>query len=214
VNQSVTTVAVQQYLDKLAHIQGDAPAAPIVRELLARSVDRLHMLCVRQLRRSYPRLMKGPVNLRSEELLSAVVERLIKAMREVHPQTVRHFFALANQHLRWELNDLARRLDEQARAVELRESIADTAPGSGVAPGLDSEPGGLNMRRILDAIERLPEEEREVFNLVRLQGMTNPEAGRVVGVSERTVRRRLNRGLLLLNQTLGDLVRRLPTDSV
>jgi RNA polymerase sigma-70 factor (ECF subfamily) len=28
------------------------------------------------------------------------------------PTNVRQFFALANQHLRWELNDLARRLDE------------------------------------------------------------------------------------------------------
>jgi len=34
-----------------------------------------------------------------------VVERLIKAMRGYRPQTVRHFFALANQHMRWELND-------------------------------------------------------------------------------------------------------------
>jgi hypothetical protein len=42
--------------------------------------------------------------------LSAVVERLLKALRAARPQTVREFFALANQHMRWELNDLARRL--------------------------------------------------------------------------------------------------------
>ena len=45
-------------------------------------------------------------------LKSAVAERLLKAMREARPVNVRQFFALANQHMRWELNDLARRLDD------------------------------------------------------------------------------------------------------
>ena len=38
-----------------------------------------------------------------------MIERLLKALRAARPQTVREFFALANQHMRWELNDLARR---------------------------------------------------------------------------------------------------------
>jgi RNA polymerase sigma-70 factor (ECF subfamily) len=45
-------------------------------------------------------------------LLGAVAERLLKALRAVRPQTVRQYFALANRHMRWKLNDLARRLDE------------------------------------------------------------------------------------------------------
>ena len=36
---------------------------------------------------------------------------------------MREFFALANQHMRWELNDLARRLDSQPAAGELYEGI-------------------------------------------------------------------------------------------
>ena len=52
-----------------------------------------------------------PLNLQAEEMLSAVVERLLKALREARPATVRQFFALASQHMRWELNDMARRLD-------------------------------------------------------------------------------------------------------
>jgi RNA polymerase sigma-70 factor (ECF subfamily) len=195
-----TTVAVQRYLDELVCIQGDTPAEPIVRDLLARSVDRLHLLCARLLHRNYARLTRGPLNLRSEELLSAVVERLIKAMREVRPQTVRHFFALANQHMRWELNGLARRLDEHAYAVELCDSLAEAPVEAG-----SSSQAGPNMRRILDAIGDLPDDEREAFHLVRLQGMSKPEAAEVIGVSEKTVKRRLNRGLLLLSQTLGDL---------
>ena len=39
------------------------------------------------------------------KMSDAVVERLLKGMRSIHPRTVRQFFALANQHMRWELND-------------------------------------------------------------------------------------------------------------
>ena len=110
-SEEQTTAAVQRYLDELA---GDAPAEPIVRALLDRAVRRLHLLCATLLYRSYPRLTQPPLNLQADELLGAVVERLLKALREARPQTVRQFFALANQHMRWELNDLARRLDESA----------------------------------------------------------------------------------------------------
>jgi len=190
-----TTAVVQRYLDQLA---GDSPAEPIVRALLDRAVRRLHLLCATLLYRSYPRLTQPPLNLQAEELLSAVAERLLKAMRQIRPQTVRQFFALANQHMRWELNDLARRLDEQPTPVELREGLvpAPASTGSGLTP---------NGRRMLEAIDNLPDDEREAFGLVRVQGMTQTEAARVLGVSAVTVKRRLNRGLRLLTEKLADL---------
>jgi RNA polymerase sigma-70 factor (ECF subfamily) len=58
---------------------------------------------------------------------------------------------------------------------------------------------------MLRAIEGLPEPEREAFELVRIQGLTHAEAAAVVGVSERTVQRRLNRARLLLAEQLDDL---------
>ena len=109
-----TTVVVQRYLDALA---GQAPAEPIIRALLDRSVRRLHHLCAGLLVRSYPRLTRPPLNLQADELLGAVVERLLKALRQARPTTVRELFALAGQHMRWELNDLARRLDKPAAGV-------------------------------------------------------------------------------------------------
>ena len=190
-----TTVLVQRYLDELAETSS---AEPIVRALLDQAVRRLHLLCATMLHRNYPRLTQPPLNLQAEELLSAVAERLLKALREARPTTVRQFFGLANQHMRWELNDLARRLDNQPRAAELHESIV-SAPSSS-ASGLS--PHG---RRMLDAIEDLPDDEREVFGLVRIQGMTQTEAAKIVGVSPITVKRRLNRGLRLLTEKLADL---------
>jgi RNA polymerase sigma-70 factor (ECF subfamily) len=190
-----TTAIVQRYLEELA---ADSPAEPIIRALLDRAVRRLHLLCATLLYRSYPRLAQPPMNLQADELLGAVTERLLKAMREARPQNVRQFFALANQHMRWELNDLARRLDEQPLAVELREGLvpAPASSGSGLTP---------NGRRMLEAIDSLPEDEREAFGLVRVQGMAQTEAARVLGVSAATVKRRLNRGVRLLTEKLGDL---------
>lgn len=204
-----TTAVVQRYLDELAGLRGDAPAEPVIRALLGSSVDRLHWLCAAMLHRSYPRLMRPPLNLQADEMLSSVVERMLKAMREVRPQTVRQFFGLANQHMRWELNDLARRLDHEERAAELRESRV-AAPHAPASVDGSTSRASPNTRRILEAIERLPEEEREVFGLVRIQGMTQPDAARVLGVSSKTVQRRLNRGLMMLAEQLGDLQRSAP----
>jgi RNA polymerase sigma-70 factor (ECF subfamily) len=107
-----TTAVVQRYLKELA---GNSPAEPIVRALLDRVIRRLHLLCARLLYRSYPRLTQPPMNLEVDELLGAVAERLRKALRDAQPRTVRESFALANQHMRWELNELARRLDNQPK---------------------------------------------------------------------------------------------------
>ena len=163
-HEEPTTVVIQRYLDALP---GDPAAEPIVRELLERAAGRLRLLCATLLYKSYPRLTRPPVNLEADELLGGVVAGLLTALRTTRPPTVRRFFALANQHMRWQLNDLARRL--------------------------------------LEAIEGLPETEREIFELVRIQGLTHVEAAEVVGVSAKTVQRRLNRARLLLVEQLDDL---------
>jgi RNA polymerase sigma factor (sigma-70 family) len=191
-----TTAAIQRYLNALP---GDTAAEPIVRELLDRAVRRLRLLCATLLHRSYPRLTQPPLNLETDELLGGVVAGLLTAMRTVRPQTVRQFFALATQHMRWQLNDLARRLDERPADAALAEAGVAAPPsssGSGLTP---------DARRMLGAVEGLPEDEREVFDLVRIQGLTYAEAAGVVGVSVKTVQRRLNRARLLLAEQLADL---------
>src|SRR5688572_27811432 len=156
-----TTAIVQRYLDDL---HGESPAEPIVRELLSHAAGRLRILCVSMLTRDYSRLTRPPLNLQAEEMLSGLVERLLKAMEKTRPPTVRQFFGLVNQHMRWELNGLARRLDERSRTVELQDEFlpAPENSESGLSP---------NTRRMLQAIESLQDEDREAFELVRIQGM-------------------------------------------
>jgi RNA polymerase sigma-70 factor (ECF subfamily) len=191
-----TTVVVQRYLDELA---GGGPADAVVRSLLDGAVRRLHQLCAAILHRGYPRLTRPPLNVQSDEMLSAVVERLLKALREARPATVREFFLLAGQHTRWELNDLARRLDQRPGAVELREELV---PAQADTDSTLSPEG----RRLIEAIDALPSDEREAFDLVRVQGLTQPEAAAILGVAPRTVKRRLDRGLRLLTEKSGTFV--------
>jgi RNA polymerase sigma-70 factor (ECF subfamily) len=193
-----TTAAVQRYLDALAGDQ--QPAESIIRALLERSVLRLQGLCRNLLYRQYRRLTLPPLNLEPDELLSAVVERLLKAMRSQRPPTVRRFFGLVNQHMRWELNDLARRLDEHPAALRIDEEAVRAPPSLSSASALTP-----NHRRVLEVIDNLPEDEREVFGLVRVQGLTQAEAAEVMGVSAKTVQRRLNRAMVLLWKELEHL---------
>jgi len=124
-------------------------------------------------------------SLQANEVLDAVEERVLKALRAARPRTVRELFALASRHMRRELNDLARRLDEQPAVAELRAGLV-WAPASSVS--------GLS-----------PDGEREVFDLLRIQGMKQAEAAQVLGVSAVTVKPRLSRfveRMLTVVQTL------------
>jgi RNA polymerase sigma-70 factor (ECF subfamily) len=190
-----TTALVQRFLDDLA---GNSPAELIVRALPDRVVGRLHELCAAILYGSYPHLTQPPLNLQVDLLFGALAERMLKALREARPESVRQFFALANQHMRCELNDLARRLDNQQAAMQLCE-------GNVPSPVNSASGRTPDISRMLQAISELPEDEREAFDLVRLQGMTHTEAAQVLGVPDVTVKRRLNRGLLILTEQLSDL---------
>ena len=108
--------------------------------------------------------------------------------------------------MRWQLNDLARLLDEQSAVLALDAGGVPTPSSGGSVLGPDA-------RRMLAAIDGLPADEREVFDLVRIQGLTHAEAAGVLGVAVKTVQRRLNRARLLLAEQLADLRPDAPGDT-
>jgi RNA polymerase sigma factor (sigma-70 family) len=190
-----TTAVLQAFLDALP--QDERARATIIQALIERAARRLQTLGAAMLYKRYPRLAQPPMNLQADELLSAIVERLLKALRKVHPASTREFFALANQHMIWELNDLARRLDEQPTFLEVPEDVP-----AGLSSSTELSFGA---RRILDAIEQLDEEHREVFKLAHIQGLTQAEIANLVGVVEKTVQRRLKAARAKLAQALADM---------
>jgi RNA polymerase sigma-70 factor (ECF subfamily) len=146
--------------------------------------------------------MRTPLNAAALLAAGAPLGRLVASVPQATPvqagdkpaasaepaRTVRQVFVLANQHRRWELDDLAPRLDSQPAAAELCEGLVP-APATSV-PGLS--PDG---RRMLSPIDELPQDEREVVDPMRINGMTQAEAAHVLAVSAVMVKRRLSRGL-------------------
>lgn len=196
-----TTLAVERYL--LALEEGTAHDE-LVRDLLGRAVERLRRACGGLLHGHYPRLARPPLNLEVDELLSGVVERLLKALRVVRPTNARAFFALASQHIRWELNELARHLDGM--------SVPGSLPDGLAAPAADDSAIRTRSRRLLAAIEQLPEDEREVLELVQIQGLTHAETAALLQVATKTIQRRLNRALLFLAARLEEPAPLLPEE--
>jgi RNA polymerase sigma-70 factor (ECF subfamily) len=200
-NEEHTTAVVQPYLDNFG---GDSAAEPIAQNLLDRAVPRLHLLYATLAHRRY--LTRPPFNVQVHELLGPAATRLFKALREARPRTLRQLLAHANQHMRWERHDLARRLDNQPVAVELCEELV---PSPASVCGLTPE--GL---RMLGASHVLPEDKRGVFDLMRIHGMTQAKAAELLDVSTTTAKRRLSRGLRLLTVLLADRRRvEKPTDA-
>ena len=119
------------------------------------------------------------------------LEQLDRCSASCRPDRIKH-------NARRSCRCIPDKIVDQPAAAELSEGLVP-APASSVS-GLT--PDGL---RMLWAIEDLPEDEREVFDLVRIQGMTQAETAQLLGVSTVTVKRRLSRGLRLLAEQLADL---------
>jgi RNA polymerase sigma factor (sigma-70 family) len=208
VDSEETDRAIQRCLNRLARAMGDADGRQqIVREVLDVAAERILMLCGSTLRRRYPRLTKGPFNLQAEEVLSAVVERLIKAMRNVLPTNIREFFALTMKHIRWELNEFARELDTYDCEPLTGDVIAEEPPDErDEEPNADDDDETFSplARRIQEAIDGLTPTDRDIFTLVRLQEMTQADAADELGISSKTVQRRLRHILPQLWAKLGE----------
>lgn len=78
--------------------------------------------------------------------------------------------------------------------------VADTVPSTE-----DLAVAGVVRGRIANAVETLPDEQREVFLLRQLQGMRFHEIAEVVGVPVNTVKSRMRYALDRMRSELEDL---------
>jgi RNA polymerase sigma factor (sigma-70 family) len=144
----------------------------------------------------------------TDDVLQNALVRLLRALREVRPESMRHFFALAAEQMRRELLDLARHYygPHGHGAHHASHGPQDDTEGAGPEPadrGDDSD----ELERWCQfhrEVERLPAEEREVVGLVFYHGWTQADVAELFGVSERTVRRRWEAALGKLHAVLKD----------
>jgi RNA polymerase sigma-70 factor (ECF subfamily) len=187
---SSTTTRLQHLLDRLC--AGDDSARDA---LVQHSVERFRVLA--------RRMFRGKTDLRkfdeTDDVLQKALVRLHKALSTVRPTDVRAFIGLAAKQIRWVLHDLAL---QAAKARKLNPLVGD--PGEAeepVAPG--GEPSDVQeWSEFHQRVQLLPDDEREMFNLLFYEGLSQPEAAALLQTSLRTVKRRWQQARLRLRDAV------------
>lgn len=193
------TAILGRWLERLR--QGDASARP---EIIAHGCQRLEALARRMLRH-YPRLRRWE---QTGDVLQNALLRLHRALETVQPDSPRQFYGLAATHIRRELIDLTRhhfgpegagaRHHTERHASEEAGPAADREDASG-------EPNTLaEWTEFHEKVQLLPQAEREVFDLLWYEGLTQADAAEILGVTERTVKNRWRNAKLELQRLLGE----------
>ena len=104
--------------------------------------------------------------------------------------STRDFFRLAATQVRRQLIDLARQ--RIPRTAGLGEDASESTPHAGLEkPDSSGGPPLLSMwLEFHGKVEALPEQEREIWDLLWYQGLTQAEAAAVLGLSLATLKRR------------------------
>jgi RNA polymerase sigma-70 factor (ECF subfamily) len=181
-----TSVLVQGWLVRLAG--GDKKARD---ELIRHSCGRLETLSRRMLH-GYARLRRWED---TGDVMQESVLRLCQALAEVTPPTPRDYFRLATCQIRRVLIDLTRHHFGRQGPGAKHASVA-ASPDSVRRPPSDSGDDSLEASKLAvwsefhQQVEKLPPNERDVFDLLWYQELTQEEAAQVLGVTDRTVRSR------------------------
>jgi RNA polymerase sigma-70 factor (ECF subfamily) len=199
---SSQTVQVQGWLDRLK--AGDESAR---KELLNCACERLTRL-TRKMLKSYPRVKRWE---QTDDVLQNAAVRLYRALGEVRPATPADFFRLAALNIRRELLDLAKHYygprgqgTKHASVAEKNPDASGETPAAGEPADADEEPNRLAAwTEFHQQIDRLPEEERETFDLLWYQGLSQAEAAGLLKISERTIKRRWQSARLRLHEAMG-----------
>jgi len=147
----------------------------------------------------------------TDDVLQNAVVRLCRALGEVRPPTAADFFRLAAAQIRRELIDMARRYSggrgHAPRPANVAEAggTSTAGPAAGVDPAdTTNDPDRLAVWTDFHrAVEAMAVEERETFDLLFYQGLSQAEAATLLDISERTIKRRWQAARLRLAETLG-----------
>jgi RNA polymerase sigma factor (sigma-70 family) len=164
----------------------------------------------RRLLKNYPRVARWE---QVEDLLQNVYLRLLRALTHPSappPETARDFYRLAAYHIRHELLNLARHYYGVRGVGANHASIAGLDPAQRRAQASlepedeDTDPARLTRwTEFHELIEALPPPRRELFDLLYYQGLTHAEAAALLGLDERTIRRRWHEARAVLQEQVG-----------
>lgn len=181
------TAVIQGWINRL--LAGDETARPALLEAASRRLS----LLARRMLRDFPRVARWE---ETDDILQRVLMRLHKALESVVPPTALEFFRLSATVTRRELIGLARHYYGPHGLGAHHSSVGGFADqgedGGWVGPSDAShDPGQLELwSEFHRQVEALDEVDREVFDLLWYQELSQTEAAVILRVDERTVRRR------------------------
>jgi RNA polymerase sigma-70 factor (ECF subfamily) len=175
-------------------------------ELIEHATLRLRSLARKMLAR-YPHVRRWE---ETDDVMQAALIRLHRSLQKVQPESKRAFFGLAATQMRRTLIDLARHYYGALGHGRNYESVAGDGD-SGRANSLERAASHKNSKpedlerwtEFHETVDKLPDDDKEVISLVWYGGLLQKEVADVLGVSERTVIRRMNHARLTLNELLG-----------
>ena len=194
-------MVVQRLLDMLAAGHPEAS-----RQLLDVSIERLRQLS-KKIMADIPGVSRWED---TDDLLQNGAIRLWKALENNHPPTPLDYFRLAAAVIRRELIDLARHYFG-SRGIATNLARSWIKEGEHLAAPVESSPDETYDPQRLgrwtefhEYVERLPDEDRALFDLLWYQGLTLGEAAELLCASERTIRRRWKTARVKLYRDLLD----------
>jgi RNA polymerase sigma-70 factor (ECF subfamily) len=167
---------IDELIRRLQH--GDGTAHD---ELIGLTYECLRQLARAIFHRDFPRL-RGQHD--TDSVVNQGAARLWKALDHSPPRDARHYYRLAALQMRRVLLDLARKPDRHAGAVPADFDLADNS----------HDPVALAAwTEFHEAVEQLPDEEREVVDLCFYRGWDRKEAARLLHIDRREVGARWTR---------------------
>jgi len=194
------SLIVQRCLDRVR--VGEVAAWDDLLSVASRRLERLarHML------RDYPGVRRWE---QTGDVAQGAAIRLQRAFRAVVPASPKDFFRLAALQIRRELIDLTRHhFGPHGDAAHHVSDHPALGPASNHPPATPADethdPAVLALwTEFHQQVDSLPAEEREVFDLLWYQGLTQPEAAELLGIPLRTLKYRWRAARLRLTEMLG-----------
>ena len=144
----------------------------------------------------------------SDDVLQEALIRLDHALKALPIDSTRDYLRLAAYHIRLVLIDLARHYfgpeGMAANQVSPNADEGKPAPAGPTGATSDDPAKWLAWVELHERIAELPEEEREVVELLWYHGMEQKEAAAFLGIAVRTIRRRWAGAKISLGSRLPD----------
>ena len=151
--------------------------------------------CLPRLRRFAYSLSRNPAD--ADDLLQMTIERALIARQQWQPGTNLDSWLCRIMRNLW--IDTARSRSRKAK-LELPEE-AGTDTGFDPRPGMEAS---VDLARVMAAMSRLPDEQREVVALILVEGFGYRETAEMLGLPIGTVSSRLVRGRTALLEMVGE----------